>query len=146
MFEIGFAVDDHLRVAPELHCAAIERIGRQLLDELVDARRAREGHLFRNWRDAMRCSETSEGKPKTTFSKPSGTPASWNQREIAIAVPGVSSAGLSMIEQQAPSITATFWTTLLAGKLQAASPITGLTESFSTNWRRPESLPGTTRP
>ena len=53
MFEIGFAVDDHLRVAPELHCAAIERIGRQLLDELVDARRAREASHSRppcTWR------------------------------------------------------------------------------------------------
>src|SRR5215831_5817160 len=52
---------------------------------------------------AMRCSEISDGTPKTRLSTPAGNPASAKQRTISIQAPGVSSEALRMSEQPAAS-------------------------------------------
>ena len=53
---------------------------------------------------------------QTTFTTPSGTPASSNSRTIAIAVSGVSSAGLSTTVQPAASAGPILRVAIAAGK------------------------------
>ena len=76
--------------------------------------------------------ETSSGTPNTMLSTPGGRPASWKHWAMAMAVPGVSSLGLMMIEQPAPSAPATFRITLVPGKFHATKAVAGPTGSLTT--------------
>ena len=80
---------------------------------------------LRTMGDGMRCSETSEGTPNTRFSTPRGRPASCRARVIATAVPGVSSDGLRMHEQPAPSAPAILRAGVTAGKFHGVNAATG---------------------
>lgn len=80
--------------------------------------------------EAKRCWETSAGTPNTMLSTPLGTPASTQQRAMAMAVPGVSSAGLTMIEQPAASAVAILRPGIRAGKFQGAKAATGPTDCW----------------
>ena len=64
-----------------------------------------------------RCPQTLPG-PATTFSTPSGSPASSAIRSSSSAVSGVSSAGLSTIVLPAASAGATFQEAITSGKFQ----------------------------
>ncbi len=75
--------------------------------------------------DGIRCSDTWAGTPKTTFTTPLGTPASSHSRTMAMAVPGVSSAGLTITEQPAASAVATLRPGIRAGKFHGENAATG---------------------
>ena len=71
-----------------------------------------------------RCPHTEPG-PATTFSTPSGRPASSAIRSSSSAVSGVSSAGLSTTVLPAASAGATFHEAIVSGKFQGViSPTT----------------------
>ncbi|MNE50914.1 hypothetical protein D3C80_1455130 [compost metagenome] len=96
--------------------------------------------------EAIRCSEIAAGSPKARPITPAGTPASWKQRVMPMAVPGVSLLGLTMIEQPAASAPAIFSATLPPGKFHAANPRAGPTGSRRTVWRTLGLREGTMRP
>ena len=96
--------------------------------------------------EASRWRETSSGTPKTTFSTPFGSPASISARAIATAVAGVSSDGLMISEQPAPSAPATLRMTFTAGKFQATKASAGPTGSLTTSCRAPGMRAGIIRP
>ena len=71
-----------------------------------------------------RCPQTEPG-PATTFTTPSGMPASSAMRSNSIAVSGVSSAGLRTIVLPAASAGAIFQDAIVSGKFQGViSPTT----------------------
>ena len=96
--------------------------------------------------EGMRCSDTSDGTPNTTFSTPRGRPASCRARVIAMAVPGVSSEGLRMHEQPPASAPAILRAGVTAGKFHGVNAATGPTGSRMTIWRVPGSRLGIRRP
>src|SRR5205085_6954233 len=102
--------------------------------------------ILRMMGDLMRYSEIVAGTPKTTFSTPGGRPASWNARAISSVVAGVSSAGLMMIEQPAPSAPAILRAGVIAGKFHGVNAATGPTGSGITMLRTPGTRPGMIRP
>ena len=61
----------------------------------------------------------SGGTPKTMFRTPAGRPASVSALPMAMAVAGVSSLGLMVMEQPAARAPATLRMTFVAGKFQA---------------------------
>ena len=79
--------------------------------------------------EARRCSETWAGTPNTTLNTPLGTPASSQHRAMVIAVPGVSSAGLTITEHPAANAVAIFRPGIRAGKFQGVKAATGPTGS-----------------
>ena len=85
---------------------------------------------FRGIGEASKYSDTSEGTPNTIFKTPAGKPASISALPIAIAVAGVSSLGLIVIEHPAANAPATFRITLVAGKFHATKASTGPTGTF----------------
>ena len=82
--------------------------------------------------ELIRCFETSEGSPNTTFKTPAGSPASCAACAIAIAVAGVSSAGLMMQEQPAANAVEIFRAGIFAGKFHGVKAATGPTGSCKT--------------
>ena len=96
--------------------------------------------------ELRRCSETSDGTPKTIFSTPAGKPASTKAAPIAIAVAGVSSLGLIVIEQPAAKAPATLRITFVAGKFQATKAKAGPTGTLRASCCMPGKRDGIIRP
>ena len=96
--------------------------------------------------ELIRCSETTDGTPKTTFTTPAGSPASCNARTMAMVVPGVSSEGLMMHEQPAPRAPAILRAGVTAGKFHGVNAATGPTGSRTTICRAPGIRLGMMRP
>ena len=65
---------------------------------------------------------------------PAGTPASTKQRISSAGEAGVSSGGLTMIEQPAARAADSFRTTWLIGKFHGVNAATGPTGSLMTSW------------
>ena len=93
-----------------------------------------------------RCSETSDGTPKTIFNTPAGSPASIKALPIAIAVAGVSSLGFIVIEHPAASAPATLRITLVAGKFHATNASVGPTGTLRASCCIPGKREGMMRP
>ena len=96
--------------------------------------------------DASKCSDTSDGTPKTIFRTPEGSPASMNALPMAIAVAGVSSLGFIVIEQPAASAPATLRITFVAGKFHATNANDGPTGTFRASCCMPGKRDGIIRP
>ena len=101
---------------------------------------------FRMIGDRIRCRDTSAGMPKTILTTPGGRPTCSQIFPNARAVPGVSSAGLRMIEQPAASACAIFRAGIMHGKFHGAKAATGPTGSCSTSVRVSGNRLGTMRP
>ena len=87
---------------------------------------------------------TTDPGPVTTFSTPSGRPASWQICARRIVVPGVSSAGLTTAVQPTARANGSFWLMISSGKFQGVIIPTTPTGSRRTSpeHRRPEGVVG----
>ena len=92
-------------------------LGRARRDPPPHLRRAGEGDLGHVGCSTIRCPHTRP-RPTTTFSTPSGTPASTAIRSSSTAVSGVSSAGFSTTVLPAASAGPTFQEAIAIGKFQ----------------------------
>src|SRR3954453_9032229 len=72
--------------------------------------------ILRTIGDAIRCSETFDGTPKTRLITPGGTPASSKHLTSPTQPPGVSSEALVVIEQPAASAAAVLRAGVSTGK------------------------------
>ena len=116
--DVGVGEDDVRGLAAELERDALDRVGRARGDPAADLGRAGEGDLGDvGVLDQAVAADLLPG-PATTFSTPSGRPASGAIFSSSSAVRGVSPAGFSTIVLPAARAGATFQEAITSGKFQ----------------------------